>query len=388
MAHRLWLIFAQTVTVALALLGLTLVLPPQWVPATLRHAGSGVVTLRETDPAPVQRPAAAGGYRDAAQKALPAMVNIFTSKEVRVQRNPLLDDPLFQRFFGEQLPRTQRSTSLGSGVIVSQEGYIVTNNHVVEAADQISVTLSDGRQFSARVVGSDPESDLAVLKVDADKLQPVVFGHIKDVQVGDVVLAIGNPFGVGQTVTMGIVSALGRSKLGINAFENFIQTDAPINPGNSGGALIDSQGHLIGINTAIFSRSGGSLGIGFAIPENTVRDVLTQLVQQGYVVRGWAGVATQDVTRELAASFGLREARGALVTGLLAGAPGALAGLQPGDVIVGVDEQRVNGSDDLRNLIAMLKPGTRTTLTLVRGRKEMQLAITVARRPAPGITDE
>lgn len=388
MARRFWLIFAQTVTLALALVGLLHIVAPQWLPDGGRSRGTAVVTLREAMPAPVEKIAPVPSYRQAAQKALPSMVNIFTSKEVRVQRNPLLDDPLFQRFFGDQGPRTRRSTSLGSGVIVSHEGYIVTNNHVVEAADEIAVALSDGRQFSARLVGSDPESDVAVLKIDADKLQPIAFGHIQELQVGDIVLALGNPFGVGQTVTMGIVSAMGRSKLGINAFENFIQTDAPINPGNSGGALVDTQGRLVGINTAIFSRSGGSLGIGFAIPENTVRDVLTQLVENGYVLRGWAGVATQDVSPQLAASFRLPVARGALVTGLLAGGPAALAGVQPGDVIVGVDGEEVAGSDELRNRIAALKPGSTAKLSLFRTGKTLELDVTVARRPSPGLNEE
>lgn len=384
MAHRFWLIFAQTVTLALALVGLLHLAAPQWLPGVARSNGTAVVTLREAAPAPQAKTATAASYREAAQKALPSMVNIFTSKEVRIQRNPMLDDPLLQRFFGEPGPSTRRSTSLGSGVIVSHEGYIVTNNHVVEAADQIEVALSDGRQFSARLVGSDPESDVAVLKIDADKLQPVVFGSIPDVQIGDIVLAIGNPFGVGQTVTMGIVSAMGRSKLGINAFENFIQTDAPINPGNSGGALVNTRGELVGINTAIFSRSGGSLGIGFAIPENTVRDVLTQLVENGFVRRGWAGVATQDVSPQLAASFHLKVARGALVTGILAGGPAALAGVRPGDVILGLDQIEVAGSDELRNRIAMLTPGTVTTLNLVRSGKQLNIPVTVGQRPAPG----
>ncbi len=312
------------------------------------------------------------------------MVNIYTSKAARITRNPLLNDPRLRRFFGQNGEiESQKSTSLGSGVIVSHEGYIVTNNHVIEAADEIAVSLSDGRKFAARVVGADPESDLAIIKIEGTDLHPVTFGHIQETQIGDVVLAIGNPFGVGQTVTMGIVSAMGRSKLGINAFENFIQTDAPINPGNSGGALIDTQGKLIGINTAIFSSSGGSLGIGFAIPENTVREVLKQLIEKGMVVRGWAGVATQDISPQLASTFGLDEVRGAVVTGLLPRGPGAKAGIRIADVILELENQPVSGSDELRNLIASLSPGDKARLTLFRDGKKQVVTITVAQRPIP-----
>lgn len=383
MARRFWLIFAQTVTLGLAVIGLIHILAPQWLPKSVRPNAS-VLTLQEATLGKAALAQGVASYREATQKALPSMVNIFTRKEARVTRNPLLNDPRLRQFFGNNIgPQTQPSTSLGSGVIVSPEGYIVTNNHVIEAADEIAVSLSDGRQFAAHVVGADPESDLAIIKIEASSLQPVTFGHIEDTQIGDVVLAIGNPFGVGQTVTMGIVSAMGRSKLGINAFENFIQTDAPINPGNSGGALIDTQGKLIGINTAIFSSSGGSLGIGFAIPENTVRDVLKQLIEKGMVVRGWAGVATQDISPQLAATFHLKEARGAIVTGLLLNGPGARAGIRVADIILEIENQPVSGSDELRNRIAALAPGDKAVLTIFRAGKTMNVTVKVEQRPAP-----
>lgn len=383
MARRFWLIFAQTVTLGLAAIGLLHLLAPQWLPKSAIPSAS-VLTLQEATPGKTTLAQGVSSYREATQKALPSMVNIFTRKEARITRNPLLNDPRLRQFFGNNIgPQAQPSTSLGSGVIVSPEGYIVTNNHVIEAADEIAVSLSDGRQFAAHVVGADPESDLAIIKIEATSLQPVTFGHIEDTQIGDVVLAIGNPFGVGQTVTMGIVSAMGRSKLGINAFENFIQTDAPINPGNSGGALIDTQGKLIGINTAIFSSSGGSLGIGFAIPENTVRDVLKQLIEKGMVVRGWAGVATQDISPQLAATFHLKEARGAIVTGLLLNGPGARAGIRVADVILEIENQPVSGSDELRNRIAALAPGDKAVLTIFRAGKTMNVTVQVEQRPAP-----
>ena len=255
---------------------------------------------------------------------MPAVVNIFTAKEVKATRQPFLNDPLFQRFFGRELNQQQeqrRASSLGSGVIVSSEGYVLTNHHVIESADEIEVLLSDGRRASAKVVGSDPETDLAVVKVDLKGLPSIVFGHPESARVGDVVLAIGNPFGVGQTVTMGIVSALGRSHLGINTFENFIQTDAAINPGNSGGALVDAQGNLLGVNTAIYSRSGGSLGIGFAIPANMAKSIMEQIIATGGVTRGSIGVEIQEITPELADSFKLPRNQGAIIAGVMKGGP-------------------------------------------------------------------
>ena len=283
-------------------------------------------------------------YSGAASKALPSVVHIFTSKEMKTPKHPFADDPIFRHFFGDRLDsRPQRSSGLGSGVIVSPEGYVLTNNHVIEAADEIEVALHDGRKLRARTVGMDPESDLAVLKIQTDvKLSAVSFATAGSVHVGDVALAIGNPFGVGQTVTMGIVSAMGRTSLGINTFEDFIQTDAAINPGNSGGALVDSNGNLIGINTAIYSRSGGSLGIGFAIPVTLARSVMEQIIRSGTVTRGWIGVEVQEITPELAESFGLASREGTLVAGVMRGGPADKAGIRPGDVLVAVEGKAIH----------------------------------------------
>ncbi len=302
--RRLWLIFAQTVTVSLAVLFVIGTLKPEWLGKAPANTPR-IVALQETAPNETA-PSAAATYRDAARRALPSVVHIFTSQKIRQPRHPLMEDPLFRHFFGDRSESNeQRSAGLGSGVIVSSEGYILTNYHVVEAADQIEVAFNDGSTTPAKLVGGDPESDLAVLRIAPEKgksgkLPAITLGQMENLFVGDVVLAIGNPFGVGQTVTMGIVSALGRSHLGINTFENFIQTDAAINPGNSGGALVDSRGNLVGINTAIYSRSGGSLGIGFAIPISTARSAMEQIVQAGTGTRGWIGVEAQEITAELA----------------------------------------------------------------------------------------
>jgi serine protease DegQ len=321
--RKLWLLFAQVTTVFLALLLVVQTMRPDLLPL---RSNAGLVTVREAPSGP-GKPGELGGkpassYSLAAKRAMPSVVNIFTSKEVKMPRHPFMDDPLFRRFFGDQYDaETQRSSSLGSGVIVGTEGYILTNHHVVEAADEIEIALNDGRQARARAVGSDPETDLAVLKVDLKGLPAITFGRPEQVSIGDVVLAIGNPFGVGQTVTMGIVSATGRSHLGINTFENFIQTDAAINPGNSGGALIDVGGNLIGINTAIYSRNGTSMGIGFAIPVSIARQVMDQIIATGTVTRGWIGVEVQDITPELADSFKLPNTHGVLIAGIVRGGP-------------------------------------------------------------------
>ena len=312
--YRLWLIFAQAATVAVGVLFVVSTFRPEWLPS---RAASQVAVLQQAPTTgPLPTAARAGSYHEAVARAAPSVVNIFTSKEIRSPRHPLLNDPIFRRFFGDQLPdEAQRASSLGSGVIVSTSGFVLTNHHVVEAADEIEVALADGKKLLAKVVGNDPETDLAVLRVNADNLPAITFGSSDALRVGDVVLAIGNPFGVGQTVTMGIISALGRNHLGINTFENFIQTDAPINPGNSGGALVDARGNLLGINTAIYSRSGGSLGIGFAIPVSTARSVLESIITTGSVTRGWIGVEPQDVTPAIAESLVVVAMRGASRTG-------------------------------------------------------------------------
>lgn len=384
--RKLWLIFAQAVTISLAALFVVVTLRPDLVSWT-GHNG-GIVTVREAADGPQDRPHFVS-LSPAAKKAMPSVVNIFTSKEVKVPRHPFMDDPLFRRFFGDQLDGdTQHSSSLGSGVIVGPEGYILTNHHVVEAADEIELALADGRKAPAKVVGTDPETDLAVLKVDISGLPAATFGNPDKLSVGDVVLAIGNPFGVGQTVTMGIVSALGRSHLGISTFENFIQTDAAINPGNSGGALVDATGNLVGINSAIYSRSGGSLGIGFAIPANLAKHVMEQIVRTGSVTRGWIGVEVQDISVELAESFKLSNLRGTLIAGVLRGGPADRAGIKPGDILVSVESSQVLDSTSMLNLVAALEPGKEAMLKILRNRNEMLVKVNVGKRPRPNRRNE
>jgi serine protease DegQ len=378
---RLWLIFSQATTVAVAVLFVLSTFRPEWLPA---RSGRPPAVVQTAAPLMPSSSTSTVSYSDAVRRATPAVVNIFTSKEIRTPRHPLLNDPVFRRFFGEQLPdEAQRAASLGSGVIVSASGYILTNHHVVESADEIEVALADGKKLLAKVVGNDPETDLAVLRVDSDNLPAMSFGSSEALRVGDVVLAIGNPFGVGQTVTSGIVSALGRTGLGINTFENFIQTDAAINPGNSGGALIDATGNLIGINTAIFSRSGGSMGIGFAIPVSTAKMVLDQIVKGGSVTRGWIGVEVQEITTPLAESFKLGSTRGALIAGVLRGGPADKGGIKPGDVLLEVQGRPVADPAGMLNLIAALAPGQSAKLRLKRHGQDVDATITVGRRPKP-----
>ncbi len=374
---RLWLIFAQTVTFTVACLFAVQTLKPEWLPRPTDKA----VVIQEVAPRASDRPTAS--FADAAKQALPAVVHIYTSQEVAAPRNPFADDPFFRHFFGDQAQGTQRRAGLGSGVIVSSDGYILTNNHVVEGADEIEVALNDGRKSKARVVGTDPESDLAVLRIPAPEKLPVITFAGGPLRVGDVVLAIGNPFGVGQTVTSGIVSALGRSHLGINTFENFIQTDAAINPGNSGGALVDSNGRLVGINTAIYSQSGGSMGIGFAIPVSLARNVLDQIVRNGNVTRGWIGVEVQEITPELAESFRLPATSGALIAGIMRGSPADKAGVKPGDVLLAVEGRQVTDAQTVLELIAGLEPGRTGRLTLWRGNQNVDVNVAVGRRPRP-----
>jgi serine protease DegQ len=377
--RNLWLIFAQTATVAVSVLFVVTTLKPDW----LGGPGSGprVVELRQATPSSAL-PARAASYSDAVRKAVPSVVNIFTSKEIKTPRHPFLDDPLFRHFFGDRLEEEpQRAASLGSGVIVSPKGYILTNHHVVEAADEIEVALIDGKKLKAKAVGSDPETDLAVLLVEGGPVPAITFGDADALRVGDVVLAIGNPFGVGQTVTMGIVSALGRSQLGINTFENFIQTDAAINPGNSGGALIDSAGNLVGINTAIYSRSGGSLGIGFAIPASSAKQVMEQIIQTGGVTRGWIGVEAREITPEMGESLRLGTLNGVLIEGVLRGGPAERAGLKPGDVLVAIEGKPVNDPNSMLNLVAALVPGKPASIRLRRDNKVVDVQVAVGKRP-------
>ena len=377
--RKLWLTFAQTATVALAVLFVLATLKPEWLPQ--RGQVPQVVELTQTTQASLAA-TRAGSYSDAVRRAAPAVVSIFTSKDVKVPQHPFFNDPLFRRFFGNgggEEPR--RASGLGSGVIVSARGYILTNDHVVEAADEIEVGLADGKKLRAKVIGTDQETDLAVLQVDRADLPAITFGQAENAKVGDVVLAIGNPFGVGQTVTMGIVSALGRSGLQINTYENFIQTDAAINPGNSGGALTDAAGNLIGINTAIYSRTGGSLGIGFAIPVSTARQVMEQIVTTGSVTRGWIGVEAQEITLELAESFGLASTTGVLIAGVLKGSPADRGGVKPGDILLSIDAKPVTDPTAMLNIVAGLTPGKAAAVSVRRDQKKIDLQVEAGRRP-------
>ncbi len=392
MWRRHWLLFSQAVTIGLAVLFVVSTLKSEWLPRRLGSAPVAALPaptfVPAAAPAAASAAAAAGGstmpaptsLAQAARRAAPTVVSIVASKAGKGS-NPHADDPRFRYFFEGQGNSPQAQTGLGSGVIVSTEGYLLTNNHVVEGASDIEVQLADGRQTTARLIGTDPETDLAVLKIEIERLPVIAFGDVPALQVGDPVLAIGNPFNVGQTVTSGIVSALGRNRLGLSTFENFIQTDAAINPGNSGGALVDAQGNLVGINTAIFSRSGGSLGIGFAIPVDTARQVMESLLRDGQVRRGWIGVEPRDLTPDVAESFGLPVKQGVLITGVLAGGPAAKAGLRPGDVVLRIGEQAVLNTTQLLSAVAALQPESSASIGLQRGDKALDLVVTVALRP-------
>jgi Do/DeqQ family serine protease len=372
---RTWLLFAQTVTVLLAAYFVVATLRPEWL--NRRTSLGGMVPVIEA-PATAPNTIAAGSLSAAAKKAAPAVVSINTSKAA--QRQSRSNDPWFRFFFGDQ-GNDQPQVGLGSGVIVSADGYILTNNHVVDGADEIDVTLNDSRHARGKVIGTDPDTDLAVLKIELDKLPVIVLGNSDALQVGDQVLAIGNPFGVGQTVTSGIVSALGRNQLGINMFENFIQTDAAINPGNSGGALVDVNGNLEGINTAIYSRSGGSMGIGFAIPVSMAKQVLSDIVTEGKVTRGWIGVEPNDLSPELAETFGVKANAGVIITGVLQNGPAARAGIRPGDVITSVGDKKVDNVQELLTAGAGLKPGIDARFALQRGSDRMELNVNPGLRP-------
>ena len=373
----------KSIIIGLAAAFVVLMLRPD-----LFNSGKTVVELNEVKTPSVfnlsgDLPSGQVSYASAVEIAAPAVVNIYTTKIITERVNPLYNDPFFRYFFGEQLaPRKRLESSLGSGVIVSDNGYVLTNNHVIEGADEIQVALRDGRSSEATLVGSDPEADLAVLKIKLDKLPAITFAQSDNLRVGDVALAIGNPFGVGQTVTMGIISATGRNRVGINTFENFIQTDAAINPGNSGGALINPYGHLIGINTAIFSKSGGSQGIGFAIPVSLAMDVMQQIIKNGHVTRGWLGIEVQDTTPDLAESFGIKDNIGVILAGILRNGPADKAGLKPGDVITHIDGNEIHDSRDVMNAIAQKTPDSTVKVEILRQGKKMTVDATVGVRPA------
>jgi serine protease DegS len=322
-------------------------------------------------------------YADAVSVASPAVANLYTTRLVNKPAHPLFEDPQFRRFFGDNLPRQRRmESSLGSAVIMSPEGYLLTNNHVVAGADQIVVALKDGRETLARIIGSDPETDLAVLKIDLPDLPFIILGRSDNIRIGDVTLAIGNPFGVGQTVTMGIISATGRNQLGLNTYEDFIQTDAAINPGNSGGALVDAYGNLVGINTAIFSKSGGSQGIGFAIPVKLAMEVMQAIIEHGQVIRGWLGIEVQPLTPELAESFGLDGRPGIVVAGIYRDGPAQKAGLQPGDLILTIDGKAAGDGRRSMNQVARTRPGDTISIDVLRNGKPLQLTAEIGVRPA------
>lgn len=362
------------------LLALSIILLfPRWVGLAPDTHG-----LRQAAP---PGPAGSGpvSYADAVERAAPAVANLYTTKLVDKPAHPLFGAPQFRRFFGDNLPEQRRmESSLGSAVIMSPEGYLLTNNHVVAGADQIVVALKDGRETLARLIGSDPETDLAVLKIDLPELPAITLGHSDRIRIGDVTLAIGNPFGVGQTVTMGIISATGRNQLGLNTYEDFIQTDAAINPGNSGGALVDAHGNLIGINTAIFSRSGGSQGIGFAIPTRLALEVMEAIIEHGQVIRGWLGIEVQPLSAELAESFGLTGHSGIVVAGIYRNSPALHAGLRPGDVILAIDGAIVQDGRQAMNQVARKRPGQTVHVEVARGGGRLTLEAEVGMRPLPG----
>jgi len=398
MAKRLWLIFAQAVTVFLAGYFVIATLKPDWLGSSSKSLQS--ITVRESSPTDVLTP---GSYHDAVKKSMPAIVNVFSSKNEKPTQNKLNTNPhqrpkpkgkptpenqeeWFNFFFGDPQggpSQDEPEFNTGSGVLVSKEGLILTNHHVIEGADKIEIALGDGRKTIAKLIGSDPETDIAVLKIDLPDLpEPIVLGNLANVHVGDVVLAIGNPFGVGQTVTAGIVSALGRDHLGINTFENFIQTDAAINPGNSGGGLVDTKGQLIGINTAIFSKSGGSMGIGFAIPVNLAKQVMESIVTNGSVTRGWMGVEPRDLSPEIIEAFKLpKDAKGVLISGILKNGPAELGGVKPGDILREVNDEPIKDVRGLLNSVAALTPGNNAKVLVDRKGQSVVLSIAIGKRP-------
>jgi serine protease Do len=358
---------------------------------TARFDWQATSHAQESARLPLPASAAPVNFVPVVKAATPAVVNIATSRTIKrsgeEMQSPFMDDPVFRHFFGEefsrrfQVPKERRENSLGSGVIVDASGYIITNNHVVAKADEIKVLLNDKREFSGKVIGTDPKTDLAVIKINASNLPTIPWGDSDKLEVGEYVLAIGNPFALNSTVTMGIVSAVGRANVGIADYEDFIQTDAAINPGNSGGALVNSRGELVGINTAIFSRSGGYMGIGFAVPANMTRTVMQSLIKSGKVVRGYLGVQIQPVTTELAKQFKLKESRGALVSDVVAASPAAAAGIRDGDIITAFNGKQIDSPATLRNTVAATEVGKKVNVELLRDGKTVTVEIKVAELP-------
>lgn len=388
--RRLWLLFTQTVTVCLGIVFVVTTLRPDWVvpqadplPGNSASPVQEAARTKDDVAANTDVTSPADSYADAVARAAPSVVSVYTRKHINVRPMPFAQDPEVEQRMRE-IPGFNslgQATSLGSGVIARDGGYILTNYHVVEAADAIEVTLSDGRQAKATLVGADPESDLAVVQVQLPGLVPITLADESALRVGDVVLAIGNPFGVGQTTTLGIVSALGRNRLGVNIYENYIQTDAAINPGNSGGALVDTSGRLVGINTAIYSENGGSLGIGFAIPAPAASVILSQIIKTGHVIRGWLGVEPQDITAELAQAFDLEGQDGVILARVFGDGPAARAGLQVGDIVVGLDAQQVTDAAQFLAEVAALAPDTTAEVHVLRNGIRKKIEVQVGARP-------
>ena len=391
---KMWLIFCQTTTVLVALFFVISSLKPFWIEVLLKNSidqrPSKVVEKTNDDLiTSSDNNNVIDGFnslRSAASLAMPSVVHIYTTQKItQNSNNILLNDPFFRKFFNDNFnlknPKSQPKTGLGSGVIVSKDGNIITNHHVIEGAEKIEIALSDGRKATAIVIGNDPDTDLAVLQIKLKNLNKIIFGDSTSAFVGDTVLAIGNPFGVGQTATQGIISALGRNKLNINTFENFIQTDAAINPGNSGGALVNSKGELIGINTAIYSQSGGNVGIGFAIPSSTVEFVLNSILTNGKVTRGFLGVQPTSISNYIAQSLNLPNSNGAFISKLITDGPADKAGLLPGDIVLKIDKNTIIDKEDLLETIANIKPGTNISVEVLRKGEKLLIPTEIGERP-------
>ena len=388
--QRVWSIFSQTLAVCLAIVFILATLRPAWVSAflfntSLRTQPTAMVKIQDSADKGNLTTTIITSFADAVNLASPSVVNIYTTKKIVSSFKKLPDVPALRPFIQEQNDRQRLNepTDLGSGVIATTDGYILTNYHVVEAADSIEVALYDGRKFPGKFIGADPDTDLAVVKIDASDITPLPYDADEKLHIGDVVLAIGNPFGVGQTTTMGIISALGRSGLGINTYENFIQTDAAINPGNSGGALINVNGNLIGINTAIFSESlgSGSLGIGFATPAGAALKIMREIIETGHVSRGWLGLEPQSVTTDIAKAFNLTETRGVIIASIVPNSPAAAAKLAVGDIIIELNNKPAISVNQLMNVVGSLKPGSKLPVKVLRGGKTIPVEVTLGQRP-------
>ena len=378
-----WILLCQFVTIVFALFFILDFFG--FNPFFNKKITNTIIQVRETNDSTSLR-SVKNSFADAVKTAIPSVVNINTAIKIRYSPNPFFEDPFFRKFFGDQFDyrHEKQTSSLGSGVIISNDGYVITNFHVIEAAEEIEITTHNGKKFDASLIGADPETDLAVLKIDNLALPNIILGNINNLNVGDSVLAIGNPFGVGQTVTMGIVSGLGRNQLGISTFENFIQTDAAINPGNSGGALVDVNGDLVGINSAIYSKSGGSMGIGFAIPIDLVKKITEQIIIKGYVTRGWIGVEVQELTDDLKESFNLSSNSGALIASVVKNSPADKGGLKSGDIIVNINNKKISNGKALLNIVSDSQPSQSIDIEIIRGNRKIKLSLKVSERPRLG----